>query len=513
MAKNNSGLKIKHGGVKMKVKKAIKTIAAAGVGATMMGATLMGAMAVDLSEYPGMFIKDGQFDGILVVGKHANAIDTIGVTNIALGLQKAAVTKTVVCGGTTASSTTVTGEQVQIERTGEDLNIGEDLSDVQNVALDDGDLPSILADGSYDESEGETDNDVTYTQEIEMLAGSGQLVFDQDDSDAPDAGVYLLFPKNVNIYNYTLEFDDSVEYDSSTASTAAADLESTTIELQGQKYTITDVDFAGVNTNKTVDKLTLMVGESILWIQEGEIVTKEIDGVEHTIKMVDVANDAESCGFEVDGSSIWIDVDDTETISGVTLGVTEAREVNVKDADADICKVFIGASELVLEDGKEVELAGDDVDGSMVDIFSSASSSEGLWDKLVINFDPDDDLYLAAGDEWIDSVFGNFKFIMGGEVASTEEISLTTSGNDATLTFINYDDEEVEVPFAMDETTGAYVTGDDEDLAANPDDGFYLDGDTCTGGTDVTDCVGAKFLAVSSGDVAHVIEITSVFDF
>jgi S-layer protein (TIGR01564 family) len=78
----------------MKVRKAIKRIAALGVGATMLGATMMGAMAADLNEYPNMFIKDGQFQGILVIGKDAAATDTIGMTNVALGLQVAAKTCT-----------------------------------------------------------------------------------------------------------------------------------------------------------------------------------------------------------------------------------------------------------------------------------------------------------------------------------------------------------------------------------------------------------------------------------
>ena len=36
----------------MRVKKAIKKIAALGVGATMLGATVLGAMAADLANYP-----------------------------------------------------------------------------------------------------------------------------------------------------------------------------------------------------------------------------------------------------------------------------------------------------------------------------------------------------------------------------------------------------------------------------------------------------------------------------
>jgi len=497
----------------MKVKKAIKRIAALGVGATMVGATLMGAMAADLADFPDMFIKDGQFDGLIVVGKNANSIDSIGAINVALGLQKAAVTKTMVCGDATASRTTVSGEQVQIEKTGDTLNIGDFLADVQTNALDDGDLPSILADGEYSESEGENDNDVTYTQELDLDnvgADSGEVVYEQDDSDAPDADVYLKLEKGVNVYTYTLEFDDAVEFDDTDSASVAEDLESTTLEFQGQKYTITDVeDDAG-----DIDKLTMMAGESVLWISQDQTVTKEIDGVEHTITMVDVSENEDKCGFEVDGSSIWIDLDETQTVSGVTLGVTEATAVHNKDYDADICKVFIGAAELVLEHGQEVEVGGDEIDGSMVTI----TSANGEWDSIEITYDPDDDIYLAAGDEWVDPVFGNFKIIMGGEVAVAEELTLDASSNEALFTFTNYDDEIVEIPYYMDDDGGGagaqgdFYFGETDDIAAEADEGFYFETDICapTGG-DITDCAGAQFLVVSD-NVAHVIELSSIDD-
>ena len=495
----------------MRVKKAIKRIAALGAGATMLGATLTGAMAADLNNYPGMFIEDGQFNGLLVVGENADAIDTIGMTNIALGLQQAAVTETVVCGSGSTTTTSVSGEKVQIERSGDKLNIGEKLYNLSTTGLDDGDLPTILADGEYDENEGNQDNDVTYSQKIDFGTTTGDIVFAQDDTDAPEAGVYLNFPKNKDIYTYTLDFDDNVEYDSDPASTDDDDFESSVLEIQGQKYTITDIEYAG--TYDAIEKFTLMAGESVAWISQGETVTKEIDGVEHTVTMIDVNADADSCGFSVDGSTVWIDKDSTETVNGVTLGVTDALAVYSEAQDNDMCKVFIGAAELVLEDGKEVELEGDDVDGSLVTISSSVSGDEGTWTELSISYDPEDDLYLAAGDEWVDPVFGNFKFIMGGEVASFEELVLDTSGADATLTFNNFDEQEVVIPWAMDEDNGNFVLGEDPDLAANPEDGFYLQGDVCDPTSDdVTDCAGAEFLVVTSGDVAHVIEITSMSD-
>jgi hypothetical protein len=52
---------------------------------------------LDLSNYPDFFIKDGHFDGFIVVGANALPINILATTNVALGLQSAAITKTIVC--------------------------------------------------------------------------------------------------------------------------------------------------------------------------------------------------------------------------------------------------------------------------------------------------------------------------------------------------------------------------------------------------------------------------------
>ena len=51
----------------MKVRKAIKKIAALGAGITMVGATILGAMAADLSAYPAPFVQNGQFNALIIV--------------------------------------------------------------------------------------------------------------------------------------------------------------------------------------------------------------------------------------------------------------------------------------------------------------------------------------------------------------------------------------------------------------------------------------------------------------
>ncbi len=489
----------------MKMRKAIKKIAALGVGATMLGATVLGASAYTLADYPNMFIENGQFNGLLVIGANADSIDTYGVVNIVTALQAAAVTKTEVCGTSTSSKTTVTGEAVQIKKTGNDLNIGEDLQDMKS-SLDDTDLPNILASGTYKESEGNTDNDVTYDQTLYLKDGTGTVVYTEDKDGADEAGVYLKFDKNEDIYNYVLDFDSDVEYDGDDTS----DFEGTTINIQGKDYTITDVTY---DTDNSIKKMKLMAGDAVMWMSQDETVTKTIDGVEHEITMLDVTENENSCGFKVDGTTVWVDVDDTESVGGVTLGVTDAKAVHNVNYDSDICKVYIGAEELELEDGKEIKYAGEDIDGSEITFNDDVSGSTEVWEGFNISYDPSDDIYLAPGDEWVDPVFGNFKIIMGNVVATTEKIKFDAASSDGTLTFTNYDNKEVELPFTYDEgTNSVFYLGDTDDPTNNPDEMIYLEGQTCDGNGDLTDCAGARFLVVTDGDVAHLIEITSIDD-
>jgi len=486
----------------MKVRKAIKRIAAIGAGATMLGATLMGAMAADLSDYPNMFIKDGHFNGLLVVGQNADTIDTIGMTNIALGLQKAAVTKTTVC-GEGATSTTTVSDGVRIDKSGTHMNYGNSIYDVTST-LDDSDLPNILADGEYSESEGNTDNNEDYTQVLNFVDGTGTMSYVQDDDGAEDAGSYLKFVDTSGkyAYQYRLEFDSPVEYDTEDASD---DLKSTSIDIQGQPYTITDAHFT---SGHVLDKLTLMAGQSMMWIGQGETVTKTIDGVDHTIKMIDVNNEATACGFEVDGSTVWIDKDSTETVNDVTLGVTDALAVYTEHYDGDMCKIFIGAEELVLEDGQKVKKAGTDVDGSEVSLSAASASTAGYWTGLTITWTPDDDTYLAAGDELVDPVFGNFKFVYGGVSKTTEDIDFTASSSDAEFVFTNDDNKEVTIPITYNDSSTKstqLLFGEDADRKQL----YYYGNNVCQDDDDVRDCEGSLWL-VMDGHTAHVLKIDDI---
>ena len=97
----------------MLVIKKVKKIIALGVGASLMGASLLGATAADLADFPSPFVKDGMFDGMMVVGDDAAPADIIGVTDIAMSLQfSSSVTRTVNIAG--ASGVALSGDAAEV---------------------------------------------------------------------------------------------------------------------------------------------------------------------------------------------------------------------------------------------------------------------------------------------------------------------------------------------------------------------------------------------------------------
>ncbi len=486
----------------MEVKKAIKKMVALGTGLAMVGATLFGAAAADLSDYPApMFIEEGSFNGVIVVGDSAAASDVIGSVDIATSLQYSSTVVEQVSGGAAIEPTI--SEGVKIEKSGNDLNFGEDIFDIQPTALDNSDLPEVLMDGTLEDTEGGTDNTETYTQELTFANNTATLIFDQDDDDAQDAGDYLKIERNSLLYTYQLEFDDSIEYTNTTNTdnTPADDLETVTLEIQGKVYTIVDVDASGGK----IDKITFQAGETTSWLEEGIELSKAVGGVTHTIVLQDVNEDEDKCGIMVDDTLAWVDKGQTKTVNGVSLGVTDAIVVHSAGKDTDVCEVNLGAEEIVLEDGQEIEINSADIDGSEVTI----NGLSGQWDGLTITYEADEEIWLAPGEEFVDPVFGNFMIKYSGLTKVTEEIEIDVAGESAELSFESIDGEDVEIDiFCNDEcdtTDEAITLGTGQDR----DEVMYLSGGVCTGLIDIADCEGATIL-VSANMEAHVVEIDDI---
>ena len=485
----------------MDLRRAVKKIAALGAGTVMMGATMLGALAAaDLANYPAPFVVDGKFDGFIVVGDKAAAEDVVGAVDIGASLQFEL--KKEVSVAVAAEPSVVVTEGVKIVGTGgEVLNYNEDLGDVRVTPLDDADLPVMLAEGRYIESEGATDNDVTYTQLLSLGSENGRPLHDQP-TDGLNMADYLELYDDALLYNYTLEFDDNVEYALTGTGSLADDIEGSTIEIQGNVYTITDVKFA---SDLTIDEITLMAGVTLVWLQQDQVITKTIAGVPHEIKVIDVTDDEDSCGVSVDGEVAWIDVKSSKVISGVNIGVLDAKAVHAQLQDVDICEINVGAQELKLKNGDRLEKDNVEVKDANVVI---TNAGNGTWTGFRIEFTPDDDTFLAKDQSFTDPALENFKFVMGGVLTPREEIKVATRGSrDAKITFVNNDGKKVEVPIQVEpsSTVNTNVT-----WGSDVDEPLLFEGNVFDCGASVEDCDGVLLFAVTSGGTAHVLEITDV---
>lgn len=507
----------------MKVRKAIKKIAALGAGITMVGATILGAMAADLSSYPAPFVQSGQFNALIVVGDQAAAQDVVGAVDIGANLQYAMRQETAVTGGGMPVVTISEGKK--IDKTGDHLNYGEEIQDILGAPLDDSDLPVILATEIYNDNEGQTDNKEDYDQRLyfyNMLStnngtvnkGAGLFTFAADDDGDKKAADYLMFDDGSNDYmfRYKLLFDTSVEYTntSATDNTPADDLEDTTIRIQGDDYTLIDVQSSSSAAYR-IDKLTLLSGETIIWLQQGKTIKRTIGGVEHEIEVTDVNDNEDMCGVSVDGDVVWVDKGNTQTANGVTIGVTDAVAVHAQLQDVDICKLNIGAREIIIDNGKEIKVDGVKVSGSQGDIIAGSIVSQN-WDGLNVTYVPQDEEFVPAGGSIVDPIFGKFELRFDGVSKVAEEMTLSTTTDGAEFEFYNNNGDKVTIPlFAHDtSTTHANITLGDDFSTSSCSGRLLLEGDNCAGVTDLNGIEGAQFLLVTSGKEAHVMEISDI---
>ena len=500
----------------MNLKKTVKKVAALGIGVSMVGATLLGAMATaDLGNFPTMFInEEGKFDGIFVVGKNSKAEDIIGQNMLVSALQAVAVKKTHIEG--TSTTTTVSGGY---ELGNNDWYLNRSANNVDSQ-LSKVELPELLMNGNYEDNEGDNKQTEGYTQKIYFNDGrTFDLRFDQDKDEAPDANVYLYFKKSssVDSYNYTLKMDSDIDVSNASSASMSADLEGTTLSIMGRIFNIVDIKFSG---NDLVE-LELLGGEQVSWLSQGEVVTTTIDGVDHTVEMVDVTETASTgeitaCGFLVDGQSAWVDKGTTETVNGVVLGVTDGKAIHSAQQDTDVCKVSIGANSILFKDGA-AEMKLNDADISDVTEFMAKSEIEyvpatskftGFSYKVSAT---GENMFLSIGDELVDPVFETFKIVFADFVEGEKEtIEWAASGKTGTFSFSNRDNMNVELDFKAN--TGGSIYWGDTTTSTDVDEMIYFENDSCQYTSEITECEGARFLVSSSSTKfeAHLMEISDI---
>jgi hypothetical protein len=342
----------------------------------------MGAMAADLADFPSpLLIKDTTFDADIVYGTNADPSDIMGLVDAVAAFSVIETTESVSVGTTVAA----TGEAVKIEKPSDKLNLGEDISFIQSTKLDSGDLPMVLADGTY------TNKEYDYEQKIQMGSQIFGLFADRSYEDnEPTIGLHV--DSGTTLLTYSLEFTTDAESDVGDDLEVLPDFEDTVITIMGKDYDVVEA------TNKSGGYFELMGGAIKDVLEQGQVKTYVLNGKDYEVEVTYIGGATISqVKFKINGEVTDVmEVGETDKLAdGTEIGVREILEEEAGEVTADQVEFYLGAQKLTLEDGKDMELADEDVDDVDVTIVSSQSGLEYTLSKIQLAWTPEDEIFVA----------------------------------------------------------------------------------------------------------------------
>jgi hypothetical protein len=481
----------------MKIKRMVKRLFAVGTGVAMLGATAMGAMAANLNEYPNMFVDNGRFNGFLVVGEAAQAVDNLAMTDIAANMKVAKA-------GGGSSSSSVTGDSWLVATSSKKLEMansnttdssikGETFRDI-NTFIGKEEL-GALKDGTWSTNENDYgfqqflffdpapsgDNDVALHEQNRIVK------YTESDSDV--TADHLYFKNSRQIARYKLEFTSNAQSDvtdaTGTASTTGIvldDFENTDLSFMGSEYTVVLArrTTSGSTAYQNGAKLTLMSGSSRDTLLEGESRTYT-NGKTYDVELVYV--DATDAKFVVNGQATnKLKVGETFTLADKSeIGVSEVL-YQAYAGGVHSATFFVGANKLVLQDDdvsavggeKKMKLGSEDIDGSLVIITGSDDNVTFSISTIEVNMTSDDDFFVPSGSKLSDVIAaaGEEKEVLMGGAFDIEYLGLTgeatrdlrlksSSSKRYRLSLYDGDNNPVDIPIAYADTTDSLNVSED----------------------------------------------------
>jgi hypothetical protein len=455
------------------MKKAIKRIVALGTGATMLGATVLGAVAAaDLADYPQPFVEGGVYNAIAVIGANAKAEDTIGVSDVLLGLGYVEGQAT---SGTTAT-TTLQGDAKKIVKGTDELNLYEYLSASSiGTGIEDGPISTVtdsdlnaLADGSIDNDKGT----FTYNQFID-LPEAAKVDYVTDDDQSDDPALYLHFEDDSLGYRYFLTFGTSLESDIDSDGTLE-DLENEKIQMLGKEFTIVDSD------NST--SIELMAGAVQDTLEEGESKTYTVNGLDYDVEVIIITDTGTSqVKFKINGevTDAMVETETYRLSDGTEIGVKEILANEAGDVTQDLVEFYLGAQKITLTDsgldgGGSLQVGSETISDIDVRLQGSEDGDEWRLSMIEINWTVGDDYYVPIGGKLSDQIDDDDKDV------------LFLRNLDFEFTDMNAEDiEEIEIdPYKANRVKISVPTKTGGDLSF---DAFYSSGTTIALGKDATE--------------------------
>lgn len=461
----------------MKIRKAVKKMVALGTGMTMVGATMLGAGAADLSEYPSpLFIENGMFDGVLVVGAAAAASDVVGSVDIATSLQAASTVTTKIksAGGTTV---TVTGDAAQVTEGSDMLEIGELLKNVKETFTDD-DL-AALASGTLTNNKGSFDYNqyLNFNGSIEYV---DYAIDDDDDDDIP--ADYLYIANGEQVFDWELEFSSPAEsdFDRSATGDPLDDFEDETLWILGRPYTMVTAKTASTHSVE----LVFFGGDVRDVLAQDEAATYTLNGVDYEVTptFIGTVGSTNKVKFNVNGHTTK-SIEDGATDKlpdGTEIGVSDILVQDFQGGTRQV-EFYLGANKIKMKDtnitkawsGGTLEVNEETIDDVHMEIVGTEDATNSVikLSSLKLRVLATDDLYVGKGkgvrsqlDEPEAMLSNDFDLTFEGlKETSAELMKIKSSGDDQyKLEFTNRNGDTYDVELFSLDSSGNINLGSDK---------------------------------------------------
>ncbi|MCK4670886.1 MAG: hypothetical protein KAT43_06840, partial [Nanoarchaeota archaeon] len=429
------------------------------------------------------------------IGADAKTIDTVGAADVWVSIGQSAV-ETAAPGDTPRGGTTLTlsGDTMQIGEPNDLLELGENIGDVRETVTE-FELDALKG-GVITTDKGSTEyNQYLRFEKTSPAIAAGQVLFTENDERNEKVGDFLKFTEGNNIadamFEYELEFEEglesSIELDtSSTTRGELDDIEDEVFNLLGIDYTF--VDSAIFITNSQVT-LEFLGGDVTDTLEEGEIKTYTIDGVDYEVEVLIISDTGGRAGrgavkFKVNGEvSDEMEDGETDVLSdGLEIGIREILPNEAEEvAGGDIVEFFLGANKIEFTDTfnddlwtQGVKITEEDIEEARVMIKGTLLDSNRVFEISSIKYrlvadarSGESDIYIAPGHglrEYLDEPEGmlnpewdiRYEGLLDTGVST---ILLESNGDDEyDLKFTNRQGNRYSIPF-VDNNNGNDATG------------------------------------------------------
>ncbi|MCK4649925.1 hypothetical protein KAT36_01705 [Candidatus Pacearchaeota archaeon] len=399
---------------------------------TVLGSTALIGATVGMAaaaSYPEPFTSNTA----IVVGANAAPSDNIAAASIASNLDASAVGVGVI--------TVTDGDSYKFEKTSTKYHLGDAITTVVSSDLDEDQMPVLLNDGTFTDD----DNDeFDYTQKINLSSGLTLSMFDDNDYRTDDPSIGFKINSGADVLTYTLEFSDEPLF---------TDLPTADMTIMGKTYYV---------LASTATKLTLLDSAADAIVAEGETATITAGGKTYTVSIEFV--DSDSAKLNVNGE-ITNDIASTETYKlddGSYLGMKEIL-YSAKDTGISKVEFSIGSGKLVLENGNEIKMNEDSIDG-MTSTITNTTDATHLT-SVIIDWAADDELFIAEDSVVTMPGFEAVSLVFGGlDYPAEEAIEVGYDGSDsAVLNNFPLKDSVEDINLLYSDGTSFTLLGKDSD--------------------------------------------------